>query len=83
MEIGTQEPFRAGQSFRQWTLIVLTTFAIAMALLESAVVVYMRRLYYPDDPMDLFPLLFLNSYDPTLELSREISTVVMLSLIHI
>ena len=79
MEIGTQEPSsRAGQSFRQWTLLVLTAFAIAMALLESAVVVYMRRLYYPDDPMELFPLHFLNSYDPTLELSREVSTIVMI-----
>lgn len=64
--------------FRCWTLVVLAGFSIAMALLESAVVVYMRRLYYPDNPMELFPLHFLNNYDPVLELSRELATVVMI-----
>ncbi len=49
----------------KWTLTLLTLYAVAMALLESAVVVYMRRLYYPDNPLDLFPLQFLSSYDPT------------------
>jgi hypothetical protein len=57
---------------------LLTLYAAAMALLESAVVIYMRRLYYPDNPLDLFPLQFLNSYDPILELSREIATIVMI-----
>lgn len=62
-----------------WTQLgILTGFAVAMALLESAVVVYMRRLYYPEDPMELFPLSFLNSYDPILELSREVATIVMI-----
>jgi len=60
------------------TLTLLTLYAVAMALLEAAVVVYMRRLYYPDSPLDLFPLRFLSSYDPTLELSREITTIVMI-----
>lgn len=49
-----------------------------MALLEAAVVVYMRELYYPENPKELFPLDFLKSYSPSLELSREISTVVMI-----
>lgn len=60
------------------TLAILTTFAVAMALLESAVVVYMRRLYYPENPLDLFPLRFLETYDPILELSREAATVIMI-----
>ena len=60
------------------TLTILTAFAVAMALLEAAVVVYMRRLYYPENPLELFPLRFLNSYDPTLELSREVATIVMI-----
>ena len=59
-------------------LTILTVYAIAMALLESAVVVYMRRLYYPDNPLDLFPLQFLDTYDPRLELAREAATVVMI-----
>ena len=64
--------------FRTWTVLILAGFAIAMALLESAVVVYMRRLYYPENPQELFPLHFLKQYDPVLELSREVATVVMI-----
>ena len=60
------------------TLTLLSVYAIAMALLESAVVVYMRYLYYADDPLEIFPLKFLNSYDTVLELSREAATVIMI-----
>lgn len=59
-------------------LVLLSLFAVAMALLESAVVVYMRRLYYPDSPLDLFPMQFLGQYDPILEFSREVATIVMI-----
>jgi hypothetical protein len=59
-------------------LVLLVIYAVAMALLEAAVVVYMRRLYYPDNPLELFPLHFLNEYDPLLELSREGATIVMI-----
>ncbi len=59
-------------------LTVLTAYAIAMALLESVVVVYMRRLYCPDNPLDLFPLQFLDAYDPILELGREAATIIMI-----
>jgi len=61
-----------------YELFLLASFALAMALLEAAVVVYMRQLYYPDNPLELFPLRFLDHYDPILELSREASTIVML-----
>lgn len=63
---------------RRDTYLLLTIFAASMALLEAAVVIYMRRLYYPENPLELFPLAFLTSYDPMLELAREISTIVML-----
>jgi hypothetical protein len=59
-------------------LILLTIYAAAMALLESAVVVYMRRLYYPDDPLSIFPMQFLDEYDSVVEISREAATIVML-----
>mgnify|MGYP001819471730 CR=1 FL=1 len=59
-------------------LILLGSYAFAMALLEAAVVVYMRRLYYPDNPLELFPLHFLNDYDPLLEISREAATIIMI-----
>lgn len=65
-------------SERRWNLWLLFAYAVAMALLESAVVVYMRRLYYPENPLELFPLSFLNSYDPRLELAREVATIVMI-----
>ena len=38
----------------------------------------MRRLYYPENPLEIFPLQFLNSYDAVVELSRELATIVML-----
>lgn len=60
------------------TLVLLSLYAIAMALLEAVVVIYMRQLYYPDQPLDLFPLQFLTQYDPRVELSREISTIAMI-----
>ncbi|MDG2384795.1 MAG: hypothetical protein P8N76_24210 [Pirellulaceae bacterium] len=60
------------------TLVILTVFAAAMGLLEAAVVVYMRQLYYAANPLEIFPLQFLNSYDTVLELSREAATVVMI-----
>ena len=60
------------------TLTILTVYAVAMALLESAVVVYMRHLYYANNPLEIFPLQFLNSYDTVLELSREAATVIMI-----
>lgn len=60
------------------TLSILTLYAVAMALLEAVVVVYMRHLYYPENPLEMFPLQFLNSYDTVLELSREAATVVMI-----
>lgn len=68
----------APQENKYWILWLLGTYAIAMALLEAAVVVYMRRLYYPENPLDLFPLAFLHSYDPRLELAREAATVLMI-----
>lgn len=66
------------QTSTTWALVLLGVYAIAMALLETTVVVYMRRLYYPENPLELFPLQFLNHYDPRLELSREAATIVMI-----
>lgn len=60
------------------TVILLSLYSTAMALLEAAVVVYMRRLYYPSNPLELFPMRFLDQYDPVLELGREVATIVMI-----
>jgi hypothetical protein len=67
-----------GKVANKTTLTILTVFAVAMANLEAAVVVYMRQLYYASNPLEIFPLKFLNSYDTVLELSREAATVIMI-----
>ena len=62
----------------KYQLALFSIYAIAMALLEAVVVVYMRQLYYPENPQEVFPLSFLDSYNPAVELSREIATIVMI-----
>jgi len=54
----------------------LTIFGIAMGFLEAAVVVYLRKLYYPGGFE--FPLLWLSADILSIEWLREVSTIVML-----
>ncbi len=54
----------------------MTLFAIAMAFLESAVVVYLRALYYPGG--FAFPLQEMSPVLATTELFRELATMLML-----
>lgn len=57
-------------------LINLTIFSIAMAMLESAVVIYLRALYYPTGFK--FPVETLGSTILITELFRELATLIML-----
>ncbi len=57
-------------------LIIVTVFAIAMALFESAVVIYLREIMYPDGFK--FPLAPIHPHLVLTELLREASTLVML-----
>ena len=62
-------------------LFVITTFAIAMGFLESAVVVYLREILYPDGfafPLSPIPLPLART-----EVLRELATVIMLLTIGI
>ncbi|MHB8346578.1 MAG: hypothetical protein ACYDHM_05195 [Acidiferrobacterales bacterium] len=59
-------------------VVWLAVFAIAMALLEAAVVIYLRRLYYPGDILSIFPPKMLAHIDLVLELAREAATLIML-----
>lgn len=59
-------------------ILWLTLFAIAMANVEAAVVIYLRSVYYPDNPLALFPLSMLSSRDLLIELLREAATLVMI-----
>jgi hypothetical protein len=57
-------------------ILWLTLFAIAMAYLESAVVVYLRLIYYPEGFQ--FPLKAITNTNLWIEVGREAATMVML-----
>lgn len=63
---------------RTWFRVLpwMTLFAVAMALLESAVVVYLRALYHADGFS--FPLGPLDPAIAVTEIGRELATLVML-----
>lgn len=58
------------------TLSWLVVYAVAMAYLESAVVVYLRAIYYPNGFE--FPLVSMPGPMVAIEIGREAATVVML-----
>lgn len=60
------------------TLFWLALFAIAMAQVEASLVIHLRSLYYPENPLALFPIVLLSHRDLFIELIRELATVVML-----
>src|SRR3989344_2316171 len=61
----------------QKTLLIVTIYAIAMGFLEAAVVIYLRKLYYPNG-LD-FPLKgFIEPSILSIEWVREFFTIVML-----
>jgi hypothetical protein len=59
-------------------LLWLAIYAVAMALVEAAIVVHLRHVYYPENPLALFPLRLLSADDLALELARELATVLMI-----
>jgi len=59
-------------------LLLLTVFAIAMAQVEASVVVHLRTIYYPENPLEIFPLALVSHCDLAIELIRELATVVMI-----
>jgi hypothetical protein len=58
--------------------LYLAVYAVAMAYLEAAVVVYLRKIYYPGDLLTLFPLRIWAPEDLALELGREAATAIMI-----
>jgi len=59
-----------------YKILYSTIFAISMAYLESAVVVYLREIYYPEGFQ--FPLVELPAKLLITEIGREVATMVML-----
>lgn len=58
------------------TIIWVSLFSIAMGFLETAVVIYLRELYYPEG-FD-FPLVIIDDHIIITEILREAATVIML-----
>lgn len=58
------------------TIVWLTVFSIAMGFLETSVVVFLRKLYYPEGFK--FPLIPVTRDIATTEFFREIATIIML-----
>lgn len=58
------------------TILYVAIFATAMAFLESAVVVYLRAIYYPEG--FVFPMKMLDSLIFRTEFFRELATIIML-----
>lgn len=58
------------------TIIYVGVFAVAMGFLESAVVIYLRELYYKDGFS--FPLKPIDHHIARVEFFREIATIIML-----
>ena len=59
------------------TIIYLTVFSIAMGYLESAVVVYLRMIFYPEG--FTFPLKAIDQQTAVVEILREAATLIMLA----
>lgn len=57
-------------------IITVSIFAIAMAFLENVIVIYLRKLYYPNGFN--FPLASVDSFVFNVEFIRELFTIVML-----
>ena len=58
-----------------------TAYAVAMAYLESAIVAYLRRLYYPKG-FD-FPLVIIDIPTLLIEAGRETATIIMLATVGV
>ncbi len=57
-------------------IIIVFLFSVAMAYLESAVVVYLRVIYYPDG--FFFPIKMISDRILLIEIGREVATIIML-----
>jgi hypothetical protein len=57
--------------------IYLTVFSVAMGYLESAVVIYLRKIYYPEGFN--FPLKAIDQHTAMVEIFREAATLTMLA----
>ena len=62
---------------RLWQILWISVFGAAFGFVESSVVVYLRSIYYPDG--FTFPLRVMGTSHHTLEILREVATIIMLA----
>jgi len=69
------------ETSRNRTITILAIYAVAMGLLEAAVVVYLRELYYPQgfSIQSVWGLAVIPQKIMAVEYSREAATIVMLA----
>lgn len=67
----------AGENLKN-KFLWLAIFAIAMAFVETAVVVYLREMYFPENIQQIFPPKIFHPRDVWIELGRELATITML-----
>jgi len=60
------------------TVLWLGAYAAAMAWIEAAVVVYLRRIHYPENPLTIFPMRIWTVPELLVEVVREAATIVMI-----
>jgi hypothetical protein len=60
-------------------ILTVFLFSIAMAYLESAVVVYLREIFYPEG--FIFPIKLITDKISLIEIGREAATIIMLATI--
>jgi hypothetical protein len=58
-------------------IVYVTIFAVAMGYMESAVVIYLRKIYYPEG--FVFPLKAIDQHTAMVEIFREAATLIMLA----
>lgn len=62
-------------------LVIATVFGVAFAYIESAVVVYLRAIFYPDGftfPLHMFDITALGKRLTLTEIGREVATLVLI-----
>ncbi len=59
-------------------LIWLSLYGMAMGYVEAVIVVYLRLLYYPENPLEIFPPRLLSPAHLRMELLRECATILMI-----
>jgi len=65
-------------SDRTRNLAWLMLFAFCMAQVEASLVIHLRSLYYPGNPLEIFPLTLMTHRDLAIELAREVATILMI-----